>query len=488
MTKTLRPYQVDGVRHLRAPWTWPEGYPRISLLCDEMGLGKTPQGVMALPGPLHDEPDVCTCILAPSGLLSTWRRHIEDWRPDIKAKVVRRTQDIRAPHYGEAVIVSADAIGWATGATERRAKRKTRGRADHEAASALTRMRSGLLADPSKTVFIVDEAHIIKGSTSLRARAVGNLIRPCVARGATAWALTATPTPRSAADAWSLIHRLGGENHPLAWRGKSLAGWQAWAKARGKSPKWRFLGEPDITLEQALGGIMLRRLVRDHLPEIPPPVHSIRLVTIGDDLRSEADKILGEACKSIGVDRRKIQHDGVGDGDELDEALLRGLSATVNRGELATLSAKLAAVKMPHVLAELQAQLDAGEATIVYSEHRVTIEAMAKHRHPVVVGGMTESAKRKAVALFQDGHAQALGFTGAGRQGLDMTRAATFIEADTNWSSDDRAQAIGRALRFGREDELSASHFLADHPLEFLKMRVLRRKRKFTLATLGSSL
>lgn len=482
MTLTLRPYQEAGAAFLRSVWAWPEGVPRTALLCDEMGLGKTPQATMAIPGPMHDEPEVGTLVIAPAGLSTVWARHVRDWRPDLRATVIRKTKDLRAPHFGEVAIVSPDALGWAA-----------RGRGGHSgihAKAALARLSAGLRAGTWQTLVIIDEAHTIKGGKAKRAQACGDLIRPCVARGATCWALTATPTPRSAEDIWCLLHRMGADSHPLAFGGKGIAGWAAWAKATRNRSGWKCAETPASPLDHAdaLGGLLLRRLVKDHLPEIPAPVHAIRFVPISGELTAEADEILRQACKSIGVPHSRIERHDLEGADDVDDALLRTISQTANRGMLSTISAKLAEAKAPHVLAELQRLIDDGEPAVVYSEHKHTIEQMKKLGHPVVMGGMSERQKSNAVDLFQDGHAQALGFTGAGRQGITLTRASHFLEADPNWSADDRAQALGRVIRFGREGEATVIHFLADHPLERLRMRVLRRKRAFTLAALGSSM
>lgn len=483
MGLSLRPYQRTGAEHLRSVFGFAEGVPRTAFLFDEMGLGKTPQAVMSIPGPMYDEPEVATLVTAPAGLASVWARHVKDWRPDLKAKVIGRTRYLRAPHFGEVVIVSPDALGWASA--------RPKSAAGIQAAAALRRLQDGMRAAEWRAVFILDEAHTIKGNKARRAIAVGELVRPCVAKGATAWALTATPMPRSPEDAFCLACRIGAESNPHAWGGRGIAGWAEWANAtRTKSGTWKIGKPPSLPIDHPsiLGRLALRRLVKDELSEIPAPTHAIRLVQLSGELSAEVDEIMRQACRSIGVSERTIDRLDLSAGDDADEALIKTITKTVGRGELSAISAKIAAAKTPHVIEDLLARVGDGEPVVVYSEHVATIERMKSLGLPVVMGGMSETAKAKAVAKFQDGDAPALGFTGAGRQGITLTRASTFIEADTNWSSDDRAQAIGRVVRFGREGTVTAIHYLADHPLERLKMRVLRRKRTFTLAALGSSL
>jgi len=108
----LRPYQAAGVEFLRAARF--DAHARVRYLFDEMGLGKTPQALAALPGAAWGEPDPAVVIVAPVGLHTTWRRHIDAWRPDLRPVVIAKTCDLRPPAIGEAVIVSADAIGWAS--------------------------------------------------------------------------------------------------------------------------------------------------------------------------------------------------------------------------------------------------------------------------------------------------------------------------------------------------------------------------------------
>ena len=479
----LRPYQVAGVEFLREAYEDP--WARVRLLCDEMGLGKTPQATMAWPGSPWDTPEPGVVVVCPAGLRSVWQRHVREWRPDLRPVVVRDTSEIQPPRIGEVVIVSPDALGWAAGAEAK----GWRGEGAITAATSLRRFQAGLASLGDRLVITIDEAHRLKGATAQKASTVGAFVRPAVARGATCFALTATPMPRDAADIWCLAVRLGIEGHPLAWRGRSQAGWQQWARANGRAGRWTCAATPASPLDHpdALGHLLLRRLVADHLPEIPPPTHAIRLVSISAEIRSEADEILRHACASIGVDIRRVSRESVDGPDEVDEKLFREIGRT-RRGDLAKMETLVAAAKIPAVLEEVERCQREGEPVLVYSEHRAPIDALAKAGHPVIVGGVPQK-KRAAIAdSFQDGEVTVLGFTGAGREGITLTRASTFIEADTNWSADDRDQALGRAHRFGREGSVSVIHVLADHPVERLKMRVLRRKRTFKLAALGSSL
>ena len=482
----LRPYQVAGVDWLRQSFGDP--YARVRLLCDEMGLGKTPQAVVALPGEAWGDPDPGVLVVAPVGVHAVWRRHVQDWRPDLRPTIVGATTDLRAPALGEVLIVSPDALGWACGAASRSKRSKTPlGHSAAAAAAAVRRLRAGILALGPRAVILVDEAHRIKGSKARRALAVGAICKEASARGATVWGITATPTPRDAADLWCLVDHLGASAHPAAWRGQGLPGWAKWARGTCVRGVWKFAGEPLSPISEALGGLFLRRLVADHLEEIPPPTHALHLVHLADDLRDEADAVLGDACRSLGIDPRRVQKDASEPGDDADEALARA-TAHLDRGKLSALSAKISAAKVPTVLDLVRRNVDDGHAVIVYSEHRAPVDAVANLGYPVIVGGLSATATKTAVAKFQEGDAEVIGFTAAGREGVTLTRASVFIEADTGWSADDRNQALGRAVRFGQERSVSVIHVVAAHPLEALKMRVLRRKRRFNLTALGSSL
>ena len=450
-----------------------------------MGLGKTPQAVMALPGAPWGELDPAVIIVCPAGLRTVWSRHLERWRPDLRPVIIKDTKSIRPPVDGEVVIVSPDALGWA--APKKRGATTTP--AQEAASSALARLRLGSLAHGNRLVWILDEAHRLKGGKTKRAEVVGQLIRPSVKQGAAVWALTATPTPRDPSDLWCLLYRMGADAHPGIFRGVGQAGWAAWCGARRVSrERWDYSAVPVCPLDDpaAAGSILLRRLVCETLQEIPPPTHSIRLVHLGGSLRSIADELLKTACRSIGADHKRIARADIDGPDEVDEALMREMSA--RRGDLSKISAAIAEAKVPTVMAELDRLIEEGEPTIVYSEHVAAIDEMKRRGHPVVKGGMGQRAKDKAVDAFQEGDALAFGFTGAGREGITVTRASHMIEADTNWSADDRDQALGRAHRFDRVGAVSVIHVLADHPIERLKMRVLGRKRSFKIAALGSSL
>ena len=482
---TLRPYQEAGGAFLREVWSPEWDGPRVKLNCDEMGLGKTPQAVMALPGELYDEPDPCVLVICPAGLRRVWERHFSDWRPDLKPVRMDKTADLRAPSYGEAVIVSPDALGWA----QRGRKARAASMAQAQAMAALGRLQAGLMVDPERTVVIIDEAHRVKGADAVRAQATGAITRPLVMKGGTAWALTATPMPKDASDLINLLRRLGGEASPYAFGGRGESGWQTWARAKRRRKGWSFDGPPLLPLDDhaTMGRMLIRRLVRDHLPEIPAPTHEIRLVSISSELSAEADEIMRAGCRACGADFRHAARSVTDAPSEEDDRLLKAIGRD-DRGALSSLSLRLAEAKTPHVMEHLKELIAAGIPAVVYSEHKPTIETMKCAGHPVFMGGMSERARDSAVCKFQEGDAAAFGFTGAGREGITLTRAAVFLEADTNWSADDRDQAIGRVVRFGQEGNPSVVHFLADHPIERLKLRTLARKRALKIAALGTSL
>jgi SNF2 family DNA or RNA helicase len=480
---SLRPYQVEGALWLRGAFTDP--YARVRLLCDEMGLGKTPQTVMALPGSMHGDPDPRVIILAPPGLHTVWRRHIETWRPDLRCTVISKTKDLRAPTYGEAVVISPDALGYAHAEVSR---------SSSLAGAGFVALRCGVNEHPERLVWIVDEAHRIKGAKARRSQAVSSLISPTVQRGATCWALTATPAPRDALDLWCLVHWIGGGRHPHAWNGQGIAGWASWARAKMGSSrgKWTMQGPPALPIDapEVLGRIYLRRLVKDHLGEIPPPVHRVHVVHLDPDLRSEFDGIFHAACKAIGMRPAEVESDST-DAAEADAKLKRLMGAMENmkRGELSAISAKLAAAKAPHVMDLLEGEVEDGNAVIVYSQNVASINLMRERfGYPVIVGGMDGKKKSDAADKFQGGETPAIGFTSAGSEGITLTRANVFIEADQGWSVDERYQALARAVRYGQGASVLVIHVLADHPLEMLKQRVLERKLKFKRATQGSSL
>lgn len=504
----LRPYQHDGVAWLRESFGDPHA--RVRLLADEMGLGKTVQAVAAFPGPLWSDPDPAILVVAPAGVHRSWQRHVAEWRPDLACSLVGATADLRPPRLGEVLVVSPDALGWASGESKRRGRGRPPAKgatpADDEAAAkeakrraavertrqrseqAFARLRSSLLALGPRALIAVDEAHRVKGATATRARAVGALCGPAAERGATVWGITATPAPRDALDLWCLMERLGGSRHPAAWGGRGIVGWQEWSRGTCKrGGQWSFAGEPRSSVADALPGLFLRRLVAEHAEEIPPPTHAIHVVRLSDDLAAEADGILADACRSLGVDPRRAHRDASEAGDDLDDALTATM-AHLDRGKMSALGAKLSAAKVPTVMALMREHIDAGRAVIVYSENRAPIDAVAAAGFPVIVGGMTAKSIAAAVESFQDGEAPVIGFTAAGREGVTLTRASVFIEADTGWSADDRNQALGRAVRIGQEESVSVIHVVAAHPLEALKMRVLRRKRRFGLTALGSSM
>ncbi|MGH2459357.1 MAG: DEAD/DEAH box helicase, partial [Chloroflexota bacterium] len=175
---TLRDYQKRGVAWLG----YLEGLGLNPCLADDMGLGKTLEVI----GHLLREREAAdrippTLVVAPTSVLSNWRKEIERFAPDLHAVV----------HHG-------------TGRPrDERAFREACGACDVVITSfALARLDEKLLRSVEWRRVVVDEAQNIKNPEAAQTRAVQKL--PAQHR----LALTGTPVENRLLDLWSIFNFL----------------------------------------------------------------------------------------------------------------------------------------------------------------------------------------------------------------------------------------------------------------------------------------
>lgn len=460
----LAPFQQVGASFLLGA-TVPGAVP-ARMLCDQPGTGKTVQAAAAS-GVRPWLPHVVQC---PAGL----RRH---WRAELAA------------HAGRESVVADSADEAEAGAARVLASRcdprpalvlshDNLADAFARGAPALRRLlASGVVYNP-------DEAHRLKGRDSKRGQAARDAARLVHRGGGCSWWLTGTPMPRDPLDLWVL----------LKWAELDVATFgDVFAFARhfgGGTPDngltWYWPKVPPGGVARQLAGYVLRRLRRDVLPELPPQRVEVRLVEAEGAARRLLDQVAAAACASLGVRLDDVDH-------ARDPVVAEGLAAEAARrmGEIAEARLEIAGAKVPAMLRRVEELEAEGRPFAVYSEHRAPVDALrGRPGWVVVTGDETDRQRKLAVDSFDAGEAlrglkqwpegapvSQIAYTGAGREGYSMARAARLVIVSSPWNADDEAQGIDRLNRFGRVDAPVVEKLVIAHPLELVAQKVLAAKR-----------
>jgi SNF2 family DNA or RNA helicase len=421
----LRAFQIEGVHWLRAH--------RRALLADEMGLGKSAQVLRALPRGGR------TIIVCPAGLRLMWRDQIEDWRPDLRVRIVRAGGDAGEllPRPGEVVITNYEGLP------------------DPISKRVLVR---GYLAD---VVVIFDEAHYLQNpeaDRTVRARALARQAR-------IVWAMTATPMLGTPGNLWGVLETCGLHR-------RAFGSWAAFVelfggrRRRGGVYEWTATeGELAELLERfaptraALARVMLRRRKADVLPELPSKIYE----TIPVEL--EATPQADAAWKAF-VNAKTLPPL-----EDLSEA-----------------RAELARLKIPAMLEVVRAREDAGIPLLVFSAHVPPIEALERREGwGTITGSTPEREMHATVARFQSAELRGLGLTiQKGGVGINLTRAAHELFVSLAYTPALNEQAEDRPNRFGQVAKaIHVARLVADHPLDRRMFEILGAKESRIAAVIG---
>lgn len=468
----LRDYQEGAVRFFRSALRARVPARRVRCLFDDPGLGKTPATCVAFGDPDHPE-----LLLCPAGLVDTWKEHIAIWAPGWRVFIPKTSFDLRAPEFGEVVIVSIDLL-----ATLRPRKIKAQS-ADKVEKAAEQRQRRAVAAARLRNVLpdtclTVDEVQQIKSASSSRSLAFEDLwknsVRP---RGGMLRILSGTPDPNSLLDLWVILKCCGIERFIFPG---DICDFATYAQGTWSQyeRRWKFSDRPlgPIRELEGIGEFVLRRTQEEVLGELPQPVASVTTVSAPDSLTAFADELLRWAVASISpgtpIDRR-------------DDAIVEVLTGKTGLalGDLSKFRKQIAELKIPVMhrrLAELeQSGIGVlGNPVVVYSDHLPPIDVLQGRKEWAVLrGGDSRKARTDAVDALRAGKLRGLGMTGAGRVGYTLIESAYMLKMSPSWSWDDELQAERRLIRYGQKRVVTIETLVLDHEIERMVLRVLQRKK-----------
>jgi len=437
-------YQNDGAEFLSNK--------NYALLADEMGLGKTVQAIRGLER-IHAKRVVVVC---PSVARINWLREFEMWSPGFKATVLVKLSD-KIPETG-AIICSFDY------ASE----------------------NFSLITKHTWDALIVDEAHLLKSHEAKRAKAVLGV--EGVGRSAKKiWLLSGTPAPNHPGELWIMLYTFGVTklkyddfiNRYCIVRNTSYGRKVVSANA-----------ENIPELRQLLAHIMLRRLKKDVMTQLPP-------ITYGH-VSVEAGPVDVEILPSftqyfLPVDKRDELKLELARQADLLKTVEANLKPEMN-DKLQALSAISDSVSTLRRFIGLQKCRDAVELInnelennayqkiVIFAIHRDVIEIMRdglrKFKPVTLYGGTDPDKRQRNIDRFQN-DPRCRVFIGniiAAGTAITLTAAhhVTFIEQD--WVPGNNAQAIMRCHRIGQENPVSVRFIVLDKTLDAKIGFILKRK------------
>lgn len=415
------------------------------LIADEMGLGKTIQAI----GIINSDPKIHTAIVVcPKSLKLNWYRELNKWlvRP-LTVGVVNGGWPMT-----DIVILNYESLSkWEKNIAER-----VWGAA------------------------IVDEAHLIKNSKTIRSKQVKAIKAVRKIR------LTGTPIVNRPVELYNVIEDLT----PVFGKFFSFARRYASATT-GYQGHWDFSGASNLDeLQKRLREtIMVRRLKSEVLTELPRKIRQI--IEIEADTADQKQAVRREGSYEADSESRLINLRAAvemskAESDEAYKLAVEHLkeASQVDFAEMAKLRHDTALSKVPAVIAHVMAALEDNDNKIIIAgHHRDVIEELRmglKEFNPVIlIGGMNEIDRQKSVDTFQNNPTCRVFIGGimAAGVGITLTASSHVIFAELDWVPGNITQMEDRAHRIGQTQTVLVQHLVLSDSLDARMANILVSKQ-----------
>jgi len=420
---TLYPFQEKGVGFLEAK----RGR---ALIADEMGLGKTIQALAWLQ--LHPELSP-VIIVVPASLKLNWEKEINIWMSDDRTTYIQILSGT-TPYkiIGDIVIINYDIL--------------------HAWTEKIKKIRP--------QVMILDEVHYIKNNQAKRTKAVkklGKFIPHVIG-------LSGTPIVNRPIEIYNAVNIIDRTIFPSQWdyTEKYCA-----RKYNGFGYDVSGASNTEELNYKLTNTIMLRRLKKDVLPDLPDKVHSY----IPIELDNVEEYNFAETNFISFVRQYKGKEAAVRASNAQALAEIEGLKQLAVKG------------KLKQCINWIRDFLESDEKLVVFATHKFVIEELMKAFPKIAVkvdGSVTGKNRQLAVDSFQKLSTVRL-FVGnikAAGVGITLTAASNVAFIELPWTPGDLVQAEDRVHRIGQKNSVNIHYLLASETIEERIAKLIDKKRK----------
>lgn len=342
---------------------------------------------------------------------------------------------------------------------------------------------------------IYDESHYLKNSEAKRTQAVlgSEHIKNCFPLEAKRRLfLTGTPILNRPVELWPMLRVIDpdglGCNFWLF--AKKFCGMREDDYGRDFSGSSNL----DILQERLRSRVMIRRLKKDVLKELPPKRRQI--ISIPGSMAKKV--IAAEATfyeNNIALIEEAIQRAGVsqaqGDTESYNAATkdLRGLRQMMFE-EISKLRHDTAVAKVPYLIQYLENALEQNDKIVLFAHHQDVINPIFQKFQSVSVkfdGSMNKNQKNASVELFQSDPKCKLfiGSITAAGVGITLTAASLALFAELDWRPAMVTQAEDRLHRIGQLQNVLIQHIVFDNSLDANMAKKIVSKQEMIDAAIG---
>ncbi|VAW44533.1 DNA/RNA helicases, SNF2 family [hydrothermal vent metagenome] len=425
---TLRDYQQIGLNWLQFLREYQFG----GVLADDMGLGKTVQTLAHLLVEKSQGRINKPClIIAPTSLMSNWRREAEQFTPELKVLVLQGAN--RRNYFDQ--IEQHDLI--------------------LSTYPLLVRDEETLLAHDFYYL-ILDEAQVIKNPRSKAAKVVRNI------KAEHRLCLTGTPMENHLGELWALFDFVM----------PGLLGNDKQFKQLFRTPIEKHgNAEQQARLTKRISPFMLRRSKTEVVSELPEKTEIISTVRLGkkqatlyESIRLTMEKKVRDSIASKGLGRSHIM---------ILDALLKLRQTCCDPAILSLKQAQNVkeSAKMEWLMDTVPEMLEEGRRILLFSQFTkmLTIIENALIERGIAYSKLTGQTRKRdeAIEKFKRGEANIFLISlKAGGVGLNLAEADVVIHYDPWWNPAAENQATDRAHRIGQENPVFVYKLITENSLE----------------------
>lgn len=290
-------------------------------------------------------------------------------------------------------------------------------------------------------------------------------------------ALTGTPLNNSVQDIWNIVD----------WIRPGYLGtyWQFVKEYCMQDKFGSITGYKNLQkLKEKLETLMIRRLKKDVLHELPPKTFENIYVDLSPEERNIYTSIkmeLSNELKQNGMDAKNLQ---------------KTLVKMTRLKQMAASEELLTGTKRSSKTDALQELLTNilwdDEKTIIFTQYRemayLLMRDLAQYKPLLIAGGVTQDERDANRMAFQnDDEHKILIMTSAGGMGLNLQRASSVIHYDFPWSISALEQREDRAHRNGQTRNVVIYNMIVNDSIDEYILKVLYKKKKVSEEVLGDT-
>lgn len=475
----LMPFQRAGVKYVVDN----DG----GFVADEMGLGKTLQALAAV-----EAKNAYPCIvICPVNAIGAWVHHMKKALPHRSFSIINNGKtnwhaDVLITNYDKLKIQAWEEVKDAEGNVVRDYNGKPKKIQVDLVRGDPRRALVDAILERDPNGLILDEAHYVKTAKSLRTRAIKEIARYTPFKVL----LSGTPMMNRPSELVVPLEILGKLSEFGGYKGYTRRYCQGAWNSYGYDTK----GASNLSElhEKLRGHVMVRRLKKDVLKELPEKRFASEIIPLSDREeyeRVEADTLSWFAEKAVDDAAFKASLEGLPDFEAARRRSERAESAAQKAAQaeqltrINALKQVAAKLKLPGVIEWVRNFLETGEKLVLFAHHLEIVDALAVEfagECVVVKGGVDSEDRMGAEKAFQEDNKVRLfvGAIQASSTALTLTRASNVAIMDFPWRPGDMHQAADRVHRIGQTLPVTVWSLAAEKTIDEDIMEILINKGK----------